>query len=217
MNVVETLDKTYIKVEKKLNINYKEKQLYEFIKRILDLLFSIIALVIAVPIILVTCILVRLESKGNPIYSQERLGKNGRKFSVYKIRSMYTDAEKNGPQWAGKNDNRVTKIGKFIRKTRIDELPQLFNILKGEMSIVGPRPEREYFIEKFSKDIPNFKQRLLVIPGLTGYAQINGGYDITPLEKLELDLKYIENRGVIEDFKIMLKTVKIVLTGNGAR
>ncbi|WP_242984732.1 sugar transferase [Clostridium taeniosporum] len=214
---METLDKTYIKVEKKLNINYKEKQLYEFIKRILDLLFSIIALVIAVPIILVTCILVRLESKGNPIYSQERLGKNGRKFSVYKIRSMYTDAEKNGPQWAGKNDNRVTKIGKFIRKTRIDELPQLFNILKGEMSIVGPRPEREYFIEKFSKDIPNFKQRLLVIPGLTGYAQINGGYDITPLEKLELDLKYIENRGVIEDFKIMLKTVKIVLTGNGAR
>ncbi len=214
---METVDKTFVKVERKLNINYKYKPFYKIIKRILDLLFCTLALIVVVPIILFTCILVRLESKGYPIYSQERIGLNGLRFNVYKIRSMYIDAEKNGPQWAGKNDNRVTKIGNFIRKTRIDELPQIFNILKGEMSIVGPRPEREYFIEKFSRDIPNFRDRLLVIPGLTGYAQVNGGYNITPLEKLNLDLKYIENRGVIEDFKIMLKTVKVVLTGDGAR
>lgn len=201
----------------KLGIEYEEKKVYEIVKRLFDVLLCILAMIIAVPIIVITCILVRLESKGNPIYKQERSGRFGKTFNVFKIRSMYTDAEKNGPQWANKNDNRVTQVGRFIRKTRIDELPQLFNIIKGDMSIVGPRPERPYFTEKFSKDIPNFKDRLSVMPGLTGYAQVNGGYDITPLEKLNLDLKYIENRGVLEDLKIILKTVKIVLTGEGAR
>lgn len=194
-----------------------EKGFYEFIKRILDIVICTMALVVAVPIMILFCVMVRIESRGNVIYKQKRCGRNGIEFDVYKIRSMCNDAEKNGPQWANKNDSRVTKVGGFIRKTRIDELPQLFNIIKGDMSIVGPRPERLCFIEEFSKDIPNFKDRLSVMPGLTGYAQVNGGYDISPAEKLKLDLEYIEKRGIITDIKIMFKTVRVVLTGEGAR
>lgn len=197
--------------------NKSKRTRYDITKRILDISLCLFSLIISIPIILITCLAVIIESKGNPIYIQKRCGKNGEEFDVYKIRSMYTDAEKNGPQWADKNDSRVTKVGAFIRKTRIDELPQLFNIIKGDMSIVGPRPERLYFIEEFSKDIPNFKDRLIVKPGLTGYAQVNGGYDITPLEKLKLDLEYIEKRGIITDIKIMFMTIKVVLTGEGAR
>lgn len=194
-----------------------EKGSYEFVKRILDIILCTIALLVAIPIIIFFCIIVRIESKGNVIYKQKRCGRNGIEFDVYKIRSMCSEAEKNGPQWANKNDSRVTKVGSFIRKTRIDELPQLFNIIKGDMSIVGPRPERLCFIEEFSKDIPNFKDRLSVTPGLTGYAQVNGGYDISPAEKLKLDLEYIKKRGIITDIKIMFKTVRVVLTGEGAR
>ena len=135
----------------------------------------------------------------------------------HKLRSMRTDAEKFGAQWAEKNDPRITKVGKFIRKTRIDEIPQLFNILKGDMSIIGPRPERPEFTQEFNEEIPGFINRLAVKPGLTGWAQINGGYDITPQEKLVEDIYYIENRSILLDFKIILKTVKVVLTGHGAR
>lgn len=195
-----------------------EKNIYEFFKRIFDLVVSLVLFIIAVPITLVACLCVVLESKGNPIYSQERLGKNGKSFKVYKIRSMYIDAEKHtGAKWADKNDPRVTKVGKFIRKTRIDELPQIINILLGDMTIVGPRPERPIFTYKFNEEIPGFINRLQVKPGLTGLAQINGGYDITPKEKLEFDMKYIENRGFGLDIKIMLKTALIVITGEGAR
>ncbi len=116
-----------------------------------------------------------------------------------------------------KNDPRITKIGLFIRKTRIDELPQLFNILKGEMSLVGPRPERPIFTEKFEREIPGFKTRLEVKPGLTGWAQVNGGYEITPKEKLKLDIYYINHASIILDFKIIIKTVRVVITGDGAR
>lgn len=195
-----------------------DKPIYSFFKRIFDIGLSLIALIIVIPIVIVTCVAVVLESSGSPIYSQERLGKNGKKFILYKIRSMCKDAEiKSGPKWADKNDCRVTRVGKFIRKTRIDELPQLYNILKGDMSIVGPRPERPVFTYKFEEEIPGFMNRLRVPPGLTGLAQINGGYDVTPKTKLEWDLKYIEKRGLCLDFIIMLKTALIVFNGHGAR
>ena len=130
---------------------------------------------------------------------------------------MRTDAEKNGPRWAAKNDPRVTRVGKFIRKTRIDELPQLINILRGDMSLIGPRPERPVFTEKFDKEIPGFKKRLLVKPGLTGWAQVNGGYEMTPAEKFELDMFYIQNQSFKMDMQILFRTVWVVVSGNGAR
>ncbi|NLA84778.1 MAG: sugar transferase, partial [Clostridiales bacterium] len=146
----------------------------------------------------------------------ERVGKNGRVYTMYKLRSMYENAEENGAQWAEEDDPRVTKVGKFIRRTRLDELPQLFNVLKGDMSLVGPRPERPIFTYQFNEQIPGFINRLQVKPGLTGWAQVNGGYKLTPAEKLEYDLYYIENRTIWLDIKIMLKTIMVVLTGKGA-
>lgn len=130
---------------------------------------------------------------------------------------MYIDAEKNGAQWAKKNDARVTKIGAFIRRTRIDEIPQLINMLKGDMSLVGPRPERPIFTEQFNKEIPGFKNRIVVKPGITGWAQVNGGYDISPKEKLEFDIYYIKNLSLFMDVKIIFKTIKVIFTGEGAR
>lgn len=193
------------------------KPVYEFAKRLFDILMSLMISVFAIPTVLITCLAVVIESQGSPIYKQERLGKDGVKFNIYKIRSMYMDAEKNGPKWADKNDDRVTKVGKFIRKTRIDELPQIFNILKGDMTIVGPRPERAIFTYQFEQETPGFINRLQVKPGLTGLAQVNGGYDISYKEKLKLDMQYIRNRGFLLDIKIMLKTFTIVFSGEGAR
>lgn len=195
----------------------ESRTIYDVFKRLVDIILCIIAAIVAIPITAITCVFVVLESNGNPIYSQERLGKCGSLFTIYKIRSMSCDAEKNGPQWANINDARVTKIGKFIRKTRIDELPQLYNILKGDMAIVGPRPERAIFAYEFEKNIPGFAVRLEVKPGLTGLAQINGGYDLTPSEKLNWDLIYIEKRNITTDIKIILKTVLVVFKGHGAR
>jgi lipopolysaccharide/colanic/teichoic acid biosynthesis glycosyltransferase len=193
--------------------------IYYFLKRFMDILLCSLAIIAAVPIIIIACAAVVIESEGLPIFKQERLGKNGNPFMLYKIRSMYNNAEeKCGAKWAEKNDPRVTKVGKFIRKTRIDELPQLLNIIKGDMSIVGPRPEREAFYDKFEKGIaPGYRRRLLIKPGLTGYAQINGGYDLSPQEKLRLDMKYINDKSLLEDFKIIIKTTCIVINGNGAR
>lgn len=191
--------------------------LYSISKRILEIIFSIGLLLFTLPVLILTAILIKLESPGPIFYRQERNGLNGRVFSVIKFRSMRSDAEKNGPQWATKNDTRVTRVGQFIRKTRIDELPQLINVLRGEMSLIGPRPERPMFTEQFEKEIPGFKKRLLVKPGLTGWAQVNGGYDITPKEKWELDMYYIEKQSLGLDLKILLRTVWVVLTGNGAR
>jgi exopolysaccharide biosynthesis polyprenyl glycosylphosphotransferase len=190
---------------------------YLLLKDAFSLVLAIIALVITTPIILIFCLVIKLESKGPAFYTQERVGINGRTFSVIKLRSMYIDAEIMGAQWATKNDSRVTKTGAFIRKTRIDEIPQLINVLKGEMSLIGPRPERPIFTAQFSEQIPGFLNRLKVKPGITGWAQVNGGYDITPKEKLELDLFYIRKFSLWLDFKILLKTIKVVLTGDGAR
>lgn len=186
-------------------------------KRVLDITISFPLLVLTSPIIILFMILVLVESPGCPIYKQQRIGYKGKEFTIYKIRSMRNDAEKNGAQWAEKKDPRITRIGSFIRKTRIDELPQLITVLKGDMSLIGPRPERKIFIEEFKKDIPNFEDRLFVPPGLSGWAQVNGGYEITPKEKFHLDLVYIENFGFKIDFIILLKTIKVVFTGNGAR
>ncbi|AJG77786.1 exopolysaccharide biosynthesis polyprenyl glycosylphosphotransferase [Bacillus thuringiensis] len=200
-----------------IQVESNKSKIYLGIKYLLDVMFSLVGLIVLMPIILIFSILIILESPGSPFYLQERLGLNGKRFKVIKLRSMRSDAEKNGAKWAEKNDPRVTKIGLFIRKTRIDELPQLFNILKGDMSLVGPRPERPIFTEEFERDIPGFKKRLEVKPGLTGWAQVNGGYEITPREKLNLDVYYINHASIILDFKIIIKTVRVVITGDGAR
>ncbi|HHT7188950.1 TPA: sugar transferase [Bacillus cereus] len=187
------------------------------VKRLFDIILSLILLLVMLPVMLFFCIVIALETSGAPIYFQERLGINGKRFKLFKLRSMVKDAEKNGPQWANENDPRITKVGVFIRRTRIDELPQLINILKGDMAFVGPRPEREYFYKQFDAHIPEFKGRLLVKPGLTGWAQINGGYNLDPKEKLKLDMEYIELKTMRMDIRILCKTVFIVVNGNGAR
>ena len=189
---------------------------YEFIKRIIDVILAFIGLIVASPIMAIISIAIKLESRGPVFYCQERVGKNGRVYTMYKLRSMYENAEENGAQWAEEDDPRVTKVGKFIRRTRLDELPQLFNVLKGDMSLVGPRPERPIFTYQFNEQIPGFINRLQVKPGLTGWAQVNGGYKLTPAEKLEYDLYYIENRTIWLDIKIVFKTIMVVLTGKGA-
>lgn len=205
---------TYINLQNKKSIR---EIFYEICQRIMDILLALIGLIIGIPLIIIFGIAVILETPGPMFYTQERLGKGGKIFKIYKLRSMISDAEKNGAQWAKKNDCRITKVGRFIRKTRIDEIPQLFNILKGDMSIIGPRPERPEFTIEFNKEIPGFINRLQVKPGLTGWAQVNGGYDISPKEKLELDMYYIENRSIVLDLIIILKTIRVVLTGEGAR
>ena len=191
--------------------------IYRRAKRMVELLISIFLLILIIPICLIACILIVIESSGNPIYLQERVGLNGRKFMMYKLRSMYLDAEKNGHQWAIKNDHRITKVGKFIRRTRIDEFPQIINIIKGEMSIIGPRPERPEFVSEFLNYIPDFNDRLAIPPGITGWAQVNGGYDLTPYEKLKYDKYYIEHECFQLDSLILFKTIKVIFTGHGSR
>lgn len=216
---IEYLD-SYDENEISIMIDYsicKNNVFYDIFSRILDILLSLLGLTIGIPLIMIFGILVKLEDGGPIIYKQERLGKDGKIFNLYKIRSMRIDAEKFGVQWAQNNDPRVLKVGKFIRKTRIDEIPQLFNILKGDMSIVGPRPERPMFTMQFNEEIDGFVNRLSVKPGLTGLAQVNGGYEMKPEEKLEWDIKYIENKSVLLYIKIILKTIKVILTGEGAR
>lgn len=190
---------------------------YENIKSSIEFIFSLLLLIIVVPICILACIAIYVELRVNPIYTQKRVGLNGRVFKIYKLRSMYIDAEKDGPKWASENDERITKVGRIIRKTRIDELPQLVNILKRDMSFIGPRPERPEFIKEFIKYIPDFNDRLLVKPGITGWAQVNGGYSLTPKEKLEFDKYYIKNRGFKLDLLVLIKTIIVIFTRHGAR
>lgn len=190
---------------------------YRRAKRIIGLLISILLLILIIPICLIACIFIVIESSGNPIFIQERVGINGQKFIMYKLRSMYLDAEKDGHQWAVKDDHRITKVGKFLRRTRIDEFPQIINIIKGEMSFIGPRPERPEFVNEFLKYIPDFNDRLAIPPGITGWAQVNGGYDLTPNEKLKYDKYYIEHESFRLDWLILLKTIKVIFTGHGSR
>lgn len=188
------------------------------LKRIFDLTVGLIGTILSSPLIVVFAILVKTTSKGPAFYTQERVGLMGKPFMVIKLRSMYQNAEaKTGAVWAKKNDSRITPIGRFMRKTRIDELPQFWNVLKGDMSLVGPRPERPILTEQFSQRFPDFPKRLRIIPGITGYAQISGGYDITPDKKCKFDNYYIEHYSLLFDIKMLIGTVKIVITGDGAR
>mgnify|MGYP002604789871 CR=1 FL=1 len=182
-------------------------------KRITDIAFSIILIVLTSPIMLITAIAIKLYDGGSPIHQQTRLTMGGKEFNVYKFRSMVMDAEKDGiARLAAEGDVRVTPIGKIIRRTRIDELPQLFNILRGDMSLVGPRPERPQIAAEYRTYMPEFDYRLKVKGGLTGFAQIYGKYNTTPYDKLKLDLMYIESYSVLFDMKLIFLTLKIMFT-----
>jgi len=207
----------YFKDFYKENIGPKVDSLYLPIKRILDILFSLMLIILTFPIVMVTVVAVKCESHGPIFYKQVRVGLMGRKIVITKFRSMYMDAEKNGAQWAQKKDPRVTRVGKIIRRTRIDELPQLFSVLKGDLSLIGPRPERPNFTEEFSHKYPGFEKCLRIKPGLSGYAQINGGYDIDPGQKAKLDCYYINHLSFWIDVKIFISTIKIIFSGEGAR
>lgn len=181
------------------------------IKRVMDIGIAGMAAVIMLPVMLVTALAIRLQDGGPVIYKQKRLTIHGKEFYVYKFRSMQVDAEGDGvPRLAKAGDRRITPVGRFIRKVRLDELPQLFNILKGDMSMVGPRPERPEIARKYEREIPEFAYRLRVKAGLTGYAQIFGKYNTTPYDKLKMDLHYIQNYSVMTDVKLMIQTVKIL-------
>jgi exopolysaccharide biosynthesis polyprenyl glycosylphosphotransferase len=191
------------------------------IKRIFDILSACVLILVSAPIMLVTGLLIKLESPGPMLYRQERVGQNSRNFLVTKFRSMRTDAEKDGkPRWASANDSRVTRVGNIIRRLRIDELPQLFNVLKGEMSLVGPRPERPFFVEQLTQEIPFYAVRHSVKPGVTGWAQVRYHYGSTvedSQEKLQYDLYYVKNHTLFLDLVVLLETIGVVLTGKGAR
>ncbi len=200
------------------NVKEDQKIIYEIGKRFFDILMSSVFLIASIPFLPLLYLSVKLNSQGPFLFMQQRTGKDGKKFMAVKIRTMYKNAEINGPQWAVKNDPRVTRSGRIMRKMRIDEIPQLINILRGEMSFVGPRPERPEFIEKLEKKIPFYKERLLVKPGLTGWAQINfpyGASEEDTMKKLQYDLYYIKNRSFLLDLSILLKTIKTVLSGGG--
>lgn len=190
------------------------------IKRIFDIVCASILILLALPVMLLTAILILLESGGPVLYQQERVGLNGRIFKVVKFRSMRNDAEKDGkPRWATASDDRITRIGRLLRKSRIDELPQLFSVLSGSMSLVGPRPERPYFVDKLTQEIPYFAVRQSVKPGVTGWAQVRYQYGATiedAAEKLQYDLYYVKNQSLFLDVVILFETVGVVLTGKGA-
>jgi len=201
-------------------VRFARKRFQEF-KRGMDVLFSLLGLVVASPIICIAAVLVKLTSPGPILFKQERVGKGGRVFDVYKLRTMKVDAEKDtGPVWAQENDPRVTLAGRILRKMHIDEIPQLINVLKGEMSIVGPRPERPVFVIDLSRKIKDYNKRLNVKPGITGLAQVVHKYDETiedVKKKIKLDLLYIKEMCVMTDLRIMARTIFVVLTGRGAR
>ena len=201
------------------NLTESNKKSYEILKRILDIFFSLILLLLSLPFIPLIILAVKLDSRGPIFFNQIRTGREGKPFRAIKFRTMVANAEMNGPQWATENDPRVTKLGRLLRKTRIDEIPQLINVLRGEMSLIGPRPERPEFVEQLQTEIPFYKERLLIKPGLTGWAQVMGpaygGSKEESLEKLQFDLFYIKNRSLALDLSILLKTIRTVLSQQG--
>jgi sugar transferase (PEP-CTERM system associated) len=181
---------------------------------------ALIGALLSLPIVLLTAVLIKIDSRGPVFYRQERIGKNGRPFVLAKFRSMRVDAEKEGPVWASKGDERTTRVGRIIRKIRIDEIPQFWNILLGEMSFVGPRPERPHFVAQLAQEIPYYEQRHLIAPGLTGWAQIKYPYGASvedAREKLQYDLFYVKNHSLFLDAIILFETIKIILFGRGAQ
>ena len=205
-NILHMVDTPIIKINK-----FGPNQFESIMKRFIDVVGSFVLIVITSPIMLVSAIAIKLNDGGDVLFKQKRLTKDEKEFYIYKFRSMIMNAEKNtGVVLAREGDDRITKVGKFLRKTRFDELPQLFNILKGDMTFVGPRPERPEIYKKITKDFPEFKYRLVVKAGLTGYAQIYGKYNTSLRDKLLLDLYYIENYKLIDDIKLLLKTIKVI-------
>ena len=188
-NIEETYDFKILKGTDPEIVKVSGSKAYLFFKRAFDIVAAIVVGLVLLLFMPIIAAAIKLDSKGPVLFKQERLGKDGKPFMMYKFRSMHTDAEENGPQWAKVDDRRVTRVGKFLRKTRIDELPQMWNIIAGDMSFVGPRPEREFFYAKFERNIPNFRDRLAVKPGLTGLAQISGGYELDPQSKLNYDIE----------------------------
>ena len=199
---------------------FKKGRFKYFSKRFVDVLTAGFGLLVASPVIVLSALIIKLESPGGIFYLQERVGEHGNSFNVVKFRSMRSDAEKDGPVWAMQNDTRVTRYGAFIRKVRIDEIPQMWNVIKGEMSFVGPRPERPVFVEQLEKSVPYYALRHSVKPGITGWAQVcypYGASETDALRKLEFDLYYIKNMSIIMDVKIIFQTVKTVLCRKGGR
>ena len=199
----------------------RETRFRTVMRRLLNRFLALTGLIVSLPLAVLTAVLIKLDSKGDLFYRQERVGKNGRLFEVIKFRSMKTDAEADGkPVWALEEDDRVTRVGRVIRKLRIDEIPQFWNILKGEMSFVGPRPERPHFVSQLSEEIPFYEYRHLVTPGLTGWAQIKYPYGASvedARQKLQFDLYYIKNQTLVLDLIIFFETIKIIIFGRGAR
>lgn len=197
-----------------MGLTYEQR----FMKRILDITMSFIGLVILSPIMLIVSIIIKLYDRGPILYKQERVTEHNKTFNLYKFRTMIVDAEKGtGPVLATEKDPRITPLGRFLRTTRIDELPQLFNVLKGDMSIVGPRPERPFFVEKFNKEVDEFKYRVFVKAGITGLAQILGTYSTDPKTKAKYDLLYIKNYSLLLDIKIIFNTIKIMFMKDSSK
>jgi len=197
--------------------NIEPTKLYLAIKRSLDIFVSLIGLLLLVPILPILAAVIKIDSRGPVFYSQERVGKNRKLFKMYKLRTMVVDAEhKTGPVWATDNDPRVTYVGRFLRKSKIDELPQLLNMLKGEMSMVGPRPERPFFVNYFAEVVPGYSRRFDTIPGITGLAQLRNGYDryaIDVIRKLRFDITYMKKMGLKLDLMLLTETVLSTLRG----
>ncbi|MGQ9731994.1 MAG: sugar transferase, partial [Candidatus Zipacnadales bacterium] len=190
------------------------------LKRLLDIVVAALGLIVVAPLIFFLALLIKLTSKGPAFYRQERLGLHGKPFVFTKLRTMVEDAEaETGPVWAAEDDPRITPLGRFLRRCRFDELPQLWDVLKGHMSLIGPRPERRHFVDAFMKEIPLYGKRLLVLPGITGWAQVHQGYDRSVedvIEKLRYDLYYVNHVSLKLDLLIALKTIGVVLFGKGA-
>jgi len=199
---------------------FKRSSIFKSLKRALDIIVSLLSLMLFTPLILIILLAIRMDSKGPVFYRQERVGEDEKKFNLLKFRSMNVDAEENGPVWAKVDDERVTRVGQIIRKLRFDEIPQMFNVLKGEMSFIGPRPERPFFVDSLKNEIPFYSERHVVKPGITGWAQISYQYGASKedaLEKLKYDLYYIKHMSLILDLMILYETIKIVFWGKGAR
>jgi len=199
---------------------FKRSAILKQVKRGFDILASAVALTLLFPLNLLVALAIKLDSAGPILYRQERVGEDGKIFNLLKFRSMCVDAEENGPVWAKVNDQRITRVGRLIRKLRLDEIPQMLNVLKGEMSFVGPRPERPFFVDILKNEIPFYSERHVIKPGITGWAQIWYRYGASKedaLQKLKYDLYYIKHMSMVLDLTIIFDTVKIVLLGKGAR
>ena len=203
-----------------LSEGFRKSALLNALKRFSDVTLSLIAIVLTLPMMGIVSVAIWIETGGSVLFRQKRVGLWGREFDILKFRSMHHNAEPHGPRWAVEGDKRITRVGRFIRRYRMDELPQFFNVLRGEMSLVGPRPERPHFCALLEQQIPLFAERHSVRPGITGWAQIKYQYGSTAAEakeKLQLDLFYIKNLSLLLDVAIILETFKVVLVGRGAR